>query len=335
MSVQSRWILVLGLGLALVAGCGKEAGLETAAPEKPAAGSEQPTQAEKPPAGDGATAAETEVGEAELLARVSRARSMLEAMHGQQTIEMKKRPELGKIAEVLIKAGAGRVGYLMSPDGERFGLTARGDGQKFGETVADLVGELFNKDAGKKAALFGHFNEWKAIYFSVQFGKAPIARVGVESIPRGKVEVALEEEGVPKAEIDRLLAPAADGGNVVGMGLIIDPRRGISISVATEPAGAVAALGVDEKAVEGAQVVIERMAGFEDLNLLRRPGLEGSALIEWQSEQGFGNEAARRLAAIHSSLGTEKPATIIWEAGKLANTVVYDYSEKTAEMGSK
>ncbi len=339
MSGRCAWCVLSGLFMVLALGCEKEAGQDAPAPQQPAAQPDDPAQTDEPAADSAAAdegAAETELDEAELLKRVSQAESRLEFMRSRQTVEMKKRPKFVEMAKVLIKAGADHIGYLMSPDGKRFGLTAHGSGKQFGRTVAELVGATVNKKAGKKVLTLGHFNDWGGAYFSMQFGADPIARAGVDGLTRTKIEVALEEEGVPPAEIERLLAPAAGGGKVMGMGLIIDPHRDIAYSVATMPGGDVAALGIDKKAVAGAPVVIERMIGFKDLNLVHRPGLEGEALIKWQAEHGgFGGKAAKRLGAIHAMLGTEKPQSITWEAGKLAETVVYNYAEKTAEMGSK
>jgi hypothetical protein len=340
MSGRSAWCVLSGLLLVLAAGCEKEAGQDAPAPQQPAAQPDPPDQPDQPaePAKDSAAADEgaAEIDEAELRKRVSQAESRLEFMRSRQTVEMKKRPKFVEMAKVLIKAGADHIGYLMSPDGKRFGLTAHGSGKRFGRTVAELVGATVNKQAGKKVLTMAGFNDWGGVYYSMQFGTDPIARAGVEGLSRTQIEVALEEEGVPAAEIERLLAPAAGGGKVMGMGLIIDPHRDIAYSVATMPGGDVAALGIDKKAVAGAPVIVERMVGFKELTLVHRPGLEGQALAEWQAQHGgFGGKAAKRLASIHVSLGTEKPQSITWEAGKLADTVVYNYAEKTSEMGAK
>lgn len=338
MSGRSAWCVWSGLILVLAAGCDKETGRDAPAPQQPAAETDK-AAADSAAADTGAVAdkgaAKTEIDEVELQKRVSQAESRLEFMRSRQTIEMKKRPKFVEMAKVLLKGGADHIGYLMSPDGKRFGLTANGSGKKFGRMVAELIGATINKQAGKKVLTLASFSDWGRVHFFMQFGTAPIARAGVEGLSRTQIEVALEEEGVPAAEIERLLAPAA-GGKVMGMGLIIDPRRDIAFSVATRPGGDVAALGIKKQAVAGAPVIVERMVGFKDLTLVQRPGLEGQALAKWQAEHGgFGNKAAERIAAIHASLGTETPQSITWEAGKLADTVVYNYAEKTAEMGSK
>jgi hypothetical protein len=266
--------------------------------------------------------------------RVSHAQTAIKMLEGRRAVPMKKQPPLEEWAAALVRAGADEIGYLIAPDGMRFGLGARGEGKFFGRAVADRAGDMFDPNVRKQVLTLARYNGWKGIYFEILFGRPAWLRAGVEGIPQTEVRGALEQMQVAAAEIERLLAPAAAGGEIVALGMVADPSRGASVAVSVRAAGGVSGLDADQDALGETLPVVERLADWEDVSFVHRGGIENLKLVDWQKGRGFAEDAARRLGAVHATLELDGPAVITWQAGRLHDTVVYHYTEKTAGMAA-
>lgn len=274
------------------------------------------------------------VDESEMAVRINHVQAAVKMIEGGGAVPMKKKPPLEEWAARLVRAGAYEVGYLIAPDGMRFGLGARGGGETFGRAVAERIGAMLDPNVRKQVLTLARYNDWKGIYFEILFGQPMWLRAGVEGVSETKVRVALEEMKVPAAEIERLLAPAAGDGKVEAIGMVADPARGASVGVSVRAAGSAEGIEADKDALGDTVPVVERVADWKDETFVRRPGLINLDLIDWQTRQGFSAEAARRMGAVHASLDLDGPAVISWQAGLLHDTVVYHYTEKTAGMAA-
>jgi hypothetical protein len=272
----------------------------------------------------------SEMDRARLLSHIQTRNKMIRS---EAQVDMKSEPPLDLISRALVEGGASEVGYLIAPSGSTFGFTAAGAGETFARAVGARVQNMLDEKLYKQFLTLARYNDFNGIRFEISFGQPSWFRAGVRGLSPTKLRVALEEMKVPEDEIARVLADAEkSGGQALGIDIIVVIPRGASLVVPVQ----VKALPddvVEKKAAEGGAPVVERFVDWKDTVYVRRTGLEGVTLIDWQHAHGLKVKGAgKRLGKIHAFLETEAPTQIIWQSGHFGETLVYLYTEKVADI---
>ncbi len=247
------------------------------------------------------------------------------------TTVLPEQPLTGML-ERLLPAG-GSVGWLVSPQGKMLGFTVSGSGQAFGEALAAEIKRLVTPEASKLFLTLAHFNGWKDLRYETVLGQTGWIRAGVRGLDATRIQVVLSEERVPVDEIARALTdPVARGAQALGVDVISDGKRdglAIPVSLSALPEG----LDDPTRVTGASRLVIERVVGWPDTTTIRRSGLSGLGLIDWQVAQGIAGDAAKRVGTVHGVLDTDSPSEILWQAGRFSESLVYGYDPDSAKKG--
>jgi len=212
-------------------------------------------------------------------------------------------------------------GWLVSPVGKGLGFTVAGSGESLARSLAEELGRLVTADAGRVFLTLARFNGFEGLRYETVLGRPAWVRAGVRGLDEIRIGAALREEGVPAEELERVLAGP---GTVLGLDVISDGKRD-GLAVVRRVSELPEELGDGTRVAGATAVTVERVVGWSDTTFVRRSGLEGLELIDWQVDQGITGDSAKRVGTVHGVLGTDAPAEIAWIAGRFSESVVYVY----------
>ena len=212
-------------------------------------------------------------------------------------------------------AGADQLGFALAPMGHTLGVTARGSGPDFTESLATLVGQLLDPRAAEHVRIIGAQTDHRALEAEVAVGTAGWLRVGALDVNRTQAQAILEQMAVSLPEQARLLYE--DGTTVTGVAVFSD---------GVHPTGA--AVTHTRSNPSGAVVFVEHQS---ELTRERHAGKADRALIDWMVEQSIAtNDSLPRMGKAHSILETKGPHTMVWQSADPSGTVVFLYDSPAA-----
>ena len=274
-----------------------------------------------------ATTPDVEEVPAEELAqrRADSVKSTLAELLGATRLEYDDPPSTGEVAEALIKGGATSVGYLYHAGGLAYGFSAEGEGEEFGNAVYNVVEDMTEKKVAEQFLVFAKNTGWKNIQFEIVFGEVSWIRAGAAGVTAAQVRTLLKTRIQVQEEWDRVLADGLSGGTVEGLFVYISKKGGfeaaIPVTVKDLPEE------VDEDDVLNTVFVqVERYSGWPDLVWVRRPGLTELEMVDWQTARGFDKDDAGRLGTVHGIIDQSTCTEILWESGRLKDTLFYHYT---------
>ncbi len=225
---------------------------------------------------------------------------------------------LGALAE----GEASGLGLLISPRGKALGVAASGAGMPLGRAMVQQVRTLLNQELAALLGTMAHYNDFQGLELEILLGQPSWLSAGIRIQDGHAVRVLLEEEQVPREEIDRLLRDVDRGqGRIASLHLtaVVGQGPGLSLTVGLGPEAA----ALPKQGLSGLQgeVLLRRAVGRPETAWIRRPGLQDDALLRWQLEQGIAGDAAGRMGAVHGILGVDGPTSMVWPLGHTERAV--------------
>lgn len=228
----------------------------------------------------------------------------------------------------LLATGPATVAWLAAPTGRALGyrVGAGDDADGFVGELVDQVGRMLGPNAGDvlDELVGGPGN--RTVELEHVFGDPNWYRVGVSFDDFEDLRRMLLAMNAPDHARERALRyDGVEGARLRAFSLVIAGQRGWTYATAAELDPAVADRPEGEAVGDG-PVTVERTVRDWRATWLRRPGLAGDELREWQDGVGVDADPGP-VEGIHDALGVDGPDSLVWRRSAPAGTAAYVYED--------